>query len=280
MKKNARILCATMDKTMSAHVMLLQIQCMNLCVKAEPVSLLTCMVKDEDDEFRKIEEVAAVGKRNDYQFEILPFDQKLIPSIVEGMLKIHPEFKQEIVKAEEDCRLNESDTEERHIIYTMPEVDKDRRDVLKDAVKVLYAKCVERMTNDSATIKGRIAKDTEGYSVEDIDELKKTLEEKEKRYFDARDEVRDDKNKEIDEAYERYLKGEQEKEKRAQEAHDASDSSKATSMEMSQEENVPDGNQAANQSETVQTEQKPETPSDASAATPEADDNMFDFLKN
>ena len=73
-----------------------------------------------------------------------------IPAVAQGIFKVHPEFKQEMFNEEVDY-INE-DGEERtdkvpYILLTMPEVNDERYDVLKDGVKVVYDDTKVKMEN-------------------------------------------------------------------------------------------------------------------------------------
>ena len=113
---------------------------MNLCVKSEPVSLLPIVVVI-DGEQQKLEECAKISKDDDYTFRIIPEFSSDIPALAQAIFKVHPEFKQEMLTEEVDY-FDEEGEECRdkvpYILLTMPEVNEERYDVLKDGVKVVY----------------------------------------------------------------------------------------------------------------------------------------------
>ena len=110
----------------------------NLCVKAEEVSLLPIQVMI-DGELQNLEKCTTIAKKDEYSFMIFPNFDEDIEVLGIGILRAHPEFKQKV----ESMKANSSDengkpkeVDIRYILVTMPDVDDDRYDVLKDGVKV------------------------------------------------------------------------------------------------------------------------------------------------
>ena len=97
--------------------------------------------------------------------------------------------------------------EERHIIYTMPEVNKERRDLLNEVCKTFHKECVAKLDwaygkrlADTAQLLARL-------SVQEADNVKKVFE---KTYHDAKENAEkllNAKLQEIEEGYQRYLAG-------------------------------------------------------------------------
>ena len=113
---------------------------MNLCVKAEPVSLLSVEAMIEG-ESQKLEKCAQIGKEDDYTFQIYPNYDGDIPALAKAIFMDHPEFKQELKTMQVDISEDESkpDMQDVHYIQvTMPEVDDNRYDVLKNGVNAFY----------------------------------------------------------------------------------------------------------------------------------------------
>ncbi len=205
MKKYIQILIGEMGGKLGGYSALLNYRFMNLCVKAEPVALIPVVVNSEDNEELSIEDVAFVLPKNDYQFEIIPKDIKQIFTICKGIREAHPEFKQEVVAAEDDTRLYNVTEEEQHIICTVPEVNKDRHDFLLDAIKVLYDQCKVQMEKVNAEYAAKLAPKLVGLPEEAIEEAKAGLEDTQQMYAKIRDEYLTNKQKEIEDAYQHYL---------------------------------------------------------------------------
>ena len=119
----------------------------NLCVKAEEVSLLPVQVMVEG-EMQNLEKCTVIARKDDYSFMIFPKYEEDMMAVAQGIVAVHPEFKQEeaIMKVDtldENDQPTESDA--HYLLITMPEVDDDRYDVLKKAVDDLYESCKKQM---------------------------------------------------------------------------------------------------------------------------------------
>jgi len=217
MKKAIREIISQMENVQSGYLAKLQFYYSNLCVTADPMALLSTRVRDEDGEPRHIEDVAYTGRPDDYHFEIIPKDKKLLPELVEGIKREHPEFDFEIIRAEYDRRIDPEDDEEAHIIYTMPEVDKNRHDVMIQTVNTLYDGCKETMTAVKAYYLAKLTTAIIGYEEEEAEEAKKAFEKKDENLQKIRDGYKENKTNEIEEAYKAYQEKEQKKEQEKQE---------------------------------------------------------------
>ena len=165
---------------------------MNLCVKSEPVSLLSVNAVIEGECLR-IEECAQVSKDDDYTFKVFPNYEGDIPALSQAILKEHPEFKLEIKSEDIDSIDDEGNpTVEKvpYILLTMPEVDDERYDVLKDGVKVLYDEAKVRMDAAITNADAKFATLAVGESEDDTEQ---------------RDKLYEDKLKEIEEAHDKWL---------------------------------------------------------------------------
>ncbi len=225
MRKSTALTLGEASTKMSGYAALLNYKYLNLCVKAEPVSLLSVTVEYDDKEFN-IEDVADVtGPRKD-QLQVYPKAPELIYYIGKAIAKIHPEFKQEIVEEENNDSTEEGE-EEKSILLTMPKVNKDRRDALMDAVKAFYEEAKTNLTTNYEVYTQQVLFKLMDASAEEIDEAKKSLEDIKKQNFELIDTYRDNKEKEIEEAYQRYLEQKTEKDKTQQE-HEAATNKQAT----------------------------------------------------
>jgi ribosome recycling factor len=208
MRRNIEALINEMKSKMSGYAVMLQYRYMNLCVKAEPVALLSFTVTDDEGEESNLEDVASACLANDYQFEIYPHDPKMVFAICKGIKEAHPEFKM-------DTRTEESDEESEEnqvvIVCTMPDVNKDRHDVLIDGVDTLYDQCKAKLDANHATYKTRLTAKLVGFPEEDAQEAEDELEKVYKMHDDTCLQYKDEKVKEIEEAYQRYLDKQQQK---------------------------------------------------------------------
>jgi hypothetical protein len=180
---------------------------MNLCVKSEPVALLPILVNIEG-ELQKLEECAQISKDDDYTFKVFANYSSDIPALAQGIFKTHPEFKQELF--EEEVEYIDEDGEERvdkvpYILLTMPEVDDERYDVLKDGVKAIYEDTKVKMENVIANADVKMAELMAGESEADIEKVKKNRDKQVKTWTEQRDKVYNKKLKEIEEAHSKWL---------------------------------------------------------------------------
>ena len=180
---------------------------MNLCVKSEPVALLPILVNIEG-ELQKLEECAQISKDDDYTFKVFANYSSDIPALAQGIFKTHPEFKQELF--EEEVEYIDEDGEERvdkvpYILLTMPEVNDDRYDVLKDGVKAIYEDTKVKMENVIANADVKMAELMAGESEADIEKVKKNRDKQVKTWTEQRDKVYNKKLQEIEEAHSKWL---------------------------------------------------------------------------
>ena len=180
---------------------------MNLCVKSEPVALLPILVNIEG-ELQKLEECAQISKDDDYTFKVFANYSSDIPALAQGIFKTHPEFKQELF--EEEVEYIDEDGEERvdkvpYILLTMPDVDDERYDVLKDGVKAIYEDTKVKMENVIANADVKMAELMAGESEADIEKVKKNRDKQVKTWTEQRDKVYNKKLQEIEEAHSKWL---------------------------------------------------------------------------
>ena len=82
------------QKKMSGYIALMNYRFKNLCVKADPISLLPVTIYVDTYEYN-MEDVANVNKPNDYQLGVYPKDPNNLQAILQGLYEAHPEFKME-----------------------------------------------------------------------------------------------------------------------------------------------------------------------------------------
>ena len=171
----------SVEKKMAGYHALLSYRYSNLCVKADPSSLLSVTLVMGSTE-KDIEEVAEVARpKDDYHLIVIPKVQDFIMDINQAVQVAHPEFKVE------QKPLGDGNDQHRFLLYEMPEVDKDRRDFLNQAVDSLYDECkarIEAVTNEEAN-----------------DQLNKSHDD----YMAKIQSLLNQKRQEIEEGYQRYL---------------------------------------------------------------------------
>ena len=159
----------SVEKKMAGYHALLSYRYSNLCVKADPTSLLSVTLVMGSTE-KDIEEVAEVAKpKDDYHLIVIPKMQQ-----------------------------------HRFLLYEMPEVDKDRRDFLNQAVDSLYDECkarIEAVTNDQ---KMTFAEFLSG-KPEELKEANDQLNKSHDDYMAKIQSLLNLKRQEIEEGYQRYL---------------------------------------------------------------------------
>ena len=196
-----------MEGKLSGYVAQLNFRFMNLCVKAEPMSLLSARFNIQGEE-KPIEDVAQVSKKGDYQFMAIPnFEDDMAPLAVGIALK-HPEFKQEYGEETVNVVDEQGDPQSvkvKYLLLTMPEVDNNRYDALKTAVDAAYNQCKAQMEAVTERAEPEIALLLEGEDQQDIDRVKAAVERLKKSYNDQREKLYDEKMKEIEEGHENWL---------------------------------------------------------------------------
>ena len=192
---------------LNGYVMLLNFKYNNLCVKAEGAALLGVDVR-VDGTVMDLEKTATVMQPRDDQFLVIPNDPYLVEPIIKGIFEMHPEFKMEMKFLDEDIK----DPSTRHMLYTMPEVNKDRRDLLANAVKSLYDETSARIKAVFAKDKLNLLQGVQGLPAEEIKELEDALDDAYDQNKNMVDQAYELKSKEIEDAYDRYLENHRDEE--------------------------------------------------------------------
>lgn len=186
--------------------MMFNYRMMNLCVKAEPSALVPVIVTVGGKDYN-LEEVAQIRRPDDYVFEIRANNGDYLQNIIDGIMDVHPEFVFEM-KTEKDIE----DKDVNYAQYTMPEVDKDRYDLLSETTKAFYNECLVSIDAVYAQKEAKLAEVAVHAPAEDVQQIKDELDE---YYHNAKDEaqkMRDMKLQEIEEAYLHYQEKEQDRE--------------------------------------------------------------------
>lgn len=201
MKIAIETLIHELEGRLNGYVTLLIYRYANLCVKAQPMALLSAAIIDEEMGEMKLEQVAGVMMPDEYHLKLIPYDKRFTFPLCKAIAKEHPEFKQDLVKPDKT-----DDEDERYLILTMPEVNKDRHDALIDSVNVLYDGCKAKMDKTSGDYRLKLEKKIVTLPTDDErDEAKSALENSVKNYQGIIDTVKADKVKEIEDAYQKYL---------------------------------------------------------------------------
>ena len=219
---------------LSNYVGVMNFRFMNLCVKAEPVSLLPVEVMVEGEP-KKLEDCASVAKKNDYQFMLLPKLEEDLKAIMRGVAMSHPEFKQEIITNSvtvPDPDGNDREQEVKYLEVTMPEVDDERYEVLKKGVDAIYDECKIQMEVANNKAKAKFTELAFTETEENLDLLNKELEKLNTQWNGQRDKLRDAKIEEIDNAYNKWLGVQGQKEIARMEEEDARGVDAVRSMKM------------------------------------------------
>lgn len=194
------------QKRMGAYIALLNYRYKNLCVKADIAALLPVSVYADGEELN-IEDVANVNMPDEYQLGVYPKDPSDLQSIIQGIYEAHPEFKMEI-KSTDDS----GDEASKYVLYTMPEVDKNRRDFLMNGTKGLHEESQARIDAIHASYQARFAEMLVNASEEDAHDANAALEDAYDQCSGMTDELLKQKRQEIEEGYERYTRNLKEKE--------------------------------------------------------------------
>lgn len=233
MRRSVMNLLGEAKTQMSGYVALLNYRYLNLCVKAEPAALLSVTV-DADGEMLDIEKTAKArnAPNREDQFEIYPLDSNLLFPLSKGLKTAHPEFEIEIMSID-----GSDDEEDKYLLVTMPVVNKERRDALMNAVSALSDECKVKVDGVFHQYMAQVVDKLVGAPADEIDEAKNELDQLHDDHNKLLKEYREDKGKEIEDAYQRYLTEQQQKDIRNKEEADARGEDKRTSMRLLADDN-------------------------------------------
>lgn len=206
----------------------------NICVKAEEVSLLPITARIEGED-KNLEDCATIGKDDDYHFMIFPKYDEDMMDIAVGIARVHPEFRQErksMPVTVPDRDGNEKEVDAKYILLTMPEVDDERYDVLKEAVKVEYNLCKEQMEGANIVAQAKFATLAAGETKEDLDILQEEVDKLNEEWSGKRDDIHAAKLKEIEDAHRKWQEEQEESNQQRREEEAARGESAATSMKI------------------------------------------------
>jgi ribosome recycling factor len=185
-----------LKEKLNAYLSLLTYRYANLCVKAELGALLPVTVHAERE--YNLEDVAKVATPDDFRFEIYPNVPDHLQAIISAVFDVHPEFKMELVR-------EDYGNHNKHITYTMPEVNKDRRKLLNDTAKLFYEECDAEIEKECAVYMAELPLLADKLSVGDLADVTKMLKRSREESLETSQEIYQKKLAEIDEAYQHYL---------------------------------------------------------------------------
>jgi ribosome recycling factor len=189
-----------LQEKLNAYLALLNYRYSNLCVKAELGALMPVTVAAEKE--YNIEDVAKVATPDEYRLEVYPNHEDYQKPIIEAIFDVHPEFKMEVVD-------DPGDTGTTHIVYTMPDVNKDRRDLLKNTAKVFYEECNIEIEKECGKYITSLS-DLDGrLPMEEVSEISMVLKHIREDYREKSNDLYQQKLAEIEEGYQQYLSKEE-----------------------------------------------------------------------
>lgn len=215
------------QKKMSGYAALCNYRLSNLCVKAEPVALLSISVKVEGQDL-PIEKVAQAcnAEGRDDQYEIFPLEQEFLIPLVKGIKESHPEFDLDIKSLGDDDDSAEVESE-KYIIATVPVINKDRHDAMMQGVKLFSDVCNGQLEAVFTRYTAEITVKLAGASREEIDEVKDSLQDLHDKHKELVQQFCAEKEKEIEDAYAAWQAEQAEIEAKKQEAEAAAQEAQA-----------------------------------------------------
>lgn len=212
---------------MNGHAMLYYFHLSNLCVTADPMALLSATIKIEEQDLN-LEDVAIVSVPNDKQFAIIPKDAEYLLPITKAIKLEHPEFEME-EKTEKDEITGEDNIV---IYYTMPKMNKDRHNICMEYIKTDFDLTNSKLDAIFSQGSAKIALKMSNASEENIKLAKDKLQEIYDWHTNTIKKLREDKEKEVEDAYKAFLTDKQEETKATEEKQAAEGIDTVFSMNM------------------------------------------------
>ena len=207
---------SNLREKLSNQCIIFSFQLQNLCIKAEPASLLAIKV-DIDGESKNLEDCAAIGKGDDdYTFKIIPLFEEDLPKISLAIKKAHPEFKQDIEELQIDdvdmasVMISEDVNDAKkvrnlpYLLLTMPVVNDNRYDLLNDAVKLCYDECKLKMDAIYNASKLKLDKEKLLETKDDQEKLDGLVEKIKTKTDGQREQIYNNKLQEIETAHSKW----------------------------------------------------------------------------
>ena len=221
------------QQKMNGYAVYMNYQFMHFGVKAEPAALLSVEV-EVGGERMNLEDVADVAIPQDDQFALIPKEQDFLFDICKAVAQAHPDYKigQKSINEEEEDSLDGE--EDRYVLCMMPEVNDDRHDVGMNYVKAIYEEMTAKIDTTHAAYGAEIIKQLASAKPEEIDEAKEEFQKIYDQMKDICKSYREEKEKQIEEAYQDYLKKKAEAEQAESERQAARGEDKSSRLDLSQ----------------------------------------------
>lgn len=236
MRTSVYNLLREVQQKMSGYAVFMNYQFMHFSVKAEPAALLSVEV-DMDERSMNLEDVADVAIPEEDQFALIPKNQEILFAICKAVAQVHPDYKIELKsmnKKDENAEGSESyDGEDKYVLCTMPEVNDDRHDAGMDYVKAIYEEMTAKIDAANAAYDVKIAKQLTEAKPEEIDEAKEELRKLYDQIMEICKSYREEKEKQIESAYQEYLTKKAESERVESELRAARGEDKGSKLDLS-----------------------------------------------
>ena len=208
------------------HVAVMSYGYCQLCVKADASSILG-FEETWNGLPQKIEDLADVYVHtlkedgDDTIIDLLPKEANYLGLMAKGIFKVHPEIKQTIETYPDVREEDKDDPNAKFLRLTMPEVDKNRRDVLIQAIDALHEKCCLQLEAVKTKTKAKLVElgatplpSSENDPKKREEDPFAKFDEQHAQYAQICENLTNDKKKEVEDAYQHYL---------TQQAHDGQD---------------------------------------------------------
>lgn len=236
MRTSVYNLLREVQQKMSGYAVFMNYQYMHFSVKAEPAALLSVEV-DMEGEPMNLEDVADVAIPEEDRFALIPKEQEDLFAICKAVAKAHPDYKIEQKSMDEEDENSEGsasdDGGDKYVLCIMPEVNDDRRDAGMDYVKAIYEEMTAKIDAANAAYDAKIAKQLMNAKPEEIDEAKDELKKLYDQIMETCKSYRDEKEKQIESAYQEYLTKKAESERAESERQAARGEDKGSKLDLS-----------------------------------------------
>ena len=214
------------QQKMSGYAVYMNYQFIHFSVLAEPAALLAVEV-EVDSVPMNLEEVADVAIPEDTQFALIPKDQSYLFPICKAVGKVHPDYKieqkplngnsGESTDGGPESEEQDSGEEDKYVLCTMPAVNKERRDAGMEYVKTVYDETISKLDMTQTAYTAKIGKLLLNAKTDEIDEAKEELKSLHDKHVEICKGYREEKEQQLDKAYQEYLQKESEQQSAEQE---------------------------------------------------------------
>lgn len=190
------------------HVAVMSYGYCQLCVKADASSILG-FEQTLNGMPQKIEDLADVyvhtEEGDDDKLDLFPKRGEYLALLAMGIMEIHPEFKQEALTYEGVDEEDKDSLDAKFLRLTMPKVNKDRRDVIMQAIDLLHKQCLAKLDALKVKYEAKLTQLTVTSDPAAVKEAQDTLTEQIDEGKEMCENLTNDKRKEVEDAYQRYL---------------------------------------------------------------------------